>query len=171
MNTPIIRGIEERSEVLQAVDIPVRGFGSQKAMRRLPIAGLVSINIQRFFEMPCGCLIQHPSDCGPPCGDCLAELAILAKSDPAIGCLSLEQRSWLTRPCCRHHQLCAFPLCGRSGCARHIALAADGNVYCVEHFAQVSIAMDFSQLVERRGTPIAWLIRFFRWLFQPPSLP
>lgn len=171
MDGQIIRGMEERDEVLQAIDIPRCGFGNYKAMRRLPIGGLVSITIQRLFRMNCSCLIQISSDCGPPCNDCLAEIEALAEEDAMIACLTVEQRSWLARPCWRHHQTCAYPLCGRSGCPRHIAMATDGNVYCVEHFQQVSGAIDFAELVERRGTPVAWLIRLVRWLFQPPSTP
>jgi hypothetical protein len=171
MNGQIIRGMEERDEVLQAIDIPRVGFGSYKAMRRLPVGGLVSITIQRLFRMSCSCLIREPSDCGPPCDGCLAELEASAEEDAAIACLTMEQRSWLARPCWRHHQTCAYPLCGRCGCPRHVASAVDGKVYCVEHFQQVSTAIDFAQLVERRGSILAWLNRFFRWLFKPPSLP
>lgn len=171
MNGQIIRGIEERQEVLHATDIPIRGFGSQKAMCRLAIGGVVSVAITRLFRMNCHCLIEKASDCGPPCDDCLAELELLAEGDVNIAGLTLEQRSWLARPCWRHHQTCVFPLCGRTGCPRHIALAADGNLYCVEHFQQVSGGIDFAQLVERRGSILAWSSRFLRWVFQPPKLP
>lgn len=171
MNGQIIRGLDERQEVLQAIDIPRCGFGSYKVMRRPPMGGLLSIVIQRLYRMNCNCLILEPSDCAPPCDDCLAELAALAEEDTAIASLSVDQQSWRARPCWRHHQTCAFPLCGRTGCPRHVAAADDGRVYCVEHFQQVSSEIDFAGLVERRGTILAWIARFFRWLFQPPSLP
>lgn len=171
MNGQIIRGTEERSEVLHSVDIPRCGFGGYKLMRRLPIGGLVSITILRFFRMSCNCLIQEARECGPPCYDCLAELEVLVEEDATIACLTVEQRSWLARPCREHHQVCSYPLCGRAGCPRHVARAADGNVYCAAHYKEVSSAIDFSELVERRGAAMAWISRLVRWLFQPPSLP
>jgi len=167
----IVRGMEERAEVLPATEIPRCGFGSYKAMRRLPIGGLVSVTIQRLFRMSCGCLVDTPEACGPPCDDCLSEMEALAEEDPLLASMTLEQRAWLARPCWRHHQACSFPLCGRAGCSRHMAIAEDGRVYCVVHFQEVTSSIDFAALVERRGFASAWFVRFCRWLFQPPSVP
>lgn len=171
MHGQIIRGMEERQEVLQAIDIPRCGFGSYKAMRRGPAGARVTRTIQRLFRLSCSCLIQDPSDLGPPCSDCLVEFEILAKEDAMVACLSVEDRSWLARPCRNHHQTCAYPLCGRPGCLRHVALAADGQVYCVQHFQQVSGAIEFAELVDRHGPVLAWFLRSLRRLFGPMSWP
>jgi len=163
--------MEERAEVLPATEIPRCGFGSYKAMRRLSVGGLVSVTIQRLFRMNCSCLVDRADACGPPCESCLAEMEALAEEDAVLANMPLEQRAWLARPCWRHHQTCSYPLCGRSGCPRHMALAEDGRVYCVAHFQEISGTIDFAALVERRGLISAWFARFFRWVFQPPSLP
>ena len=160
----LLRAVARRRRVLPAEEIFREGFGSTDVTARTP-RGLMTEDVSRSFRLRCQCVVSRPEEIGGVCDDCYEELMEQDGFAFDAGTALLSPELLL----CRDHLLrCSYPLCDRTGCARHFAEAPEGSGFthlCVVHHRMLLQELELEALRGQHGAAYIAARQLFRSFF------